>query len=307
MSEHGFDDDVETRALLRSAPPAHALSWVEAALGGRVDGIRPLLGGMSSAVHQLTMISGGGTVRHVVLRRYVRPELNAEEPDVAEREGRSLRLVEPLPLATPQLLALDPTGEGAGVPTVLMSWLPGAVVWWPEDVHRWVAGLAALLPTIHAAAVPPGFIRPFASYEQLSYAPPAWASRPEAWERAVEIFQGPVPPDDDAFLHRDFHPGNVLWESHEVSGVVDWASASVGPVSADVGHCRGNLARSHGIEAADEFTAEWEEISGKRYHPWGDISAIIGFLDGIRESPPAHPAGLDVAIQRAVADIGGGT
>jgi hypothetical protein len=44
---------------------------------------------MSSAVHLLTVQDSREQRRQAVLRRYVRPELNAEEPDIAEREARA--------------------------------------------------------------------------------------------------------------------------------------------------------------------------------------------------------------------------
>ena len=51
-----------------------------------------------------------------MLRRYVRPEVNEEEPDIAKQEAEVLRFVEPLDVPTPRLLAVDPTGDEAGVP-----------------------------------------------------------------------------------------------------------------------------------------------------------------------------------------------
>jgi len=45
------------------------------------------------------------------------------------------------------------------------------------------------------------------------------------WERAVEISRGPAPDLPAVLLHRDFHPGNVLWRYGRVSGVVDWLGA----------------------------------------------------------------------------------
>ena len=48
------------------------------------------------------------------------------------------------------------------------------------------------------------------------------------------------------FLHRDFHPGNLLWTDERITGVVDWVSACAGPPEEDIGHCRANLAIRHG-------------------------------------------------------------
>src|SRR5690348_14560173 len=97
---YGFDDDAETRRLLRS---------------------RPLRGGTASAVHELTVVTPEGGTRRAVLRRYVRPELNLEEPDMADYEARALRFVAHLDVPTPELLAADTSGDDAGVPAVLMS------------------------------------------------------------------------------------------------------------------------------------------------------------------------------------------
>jgi hypothetical protein len=80
---HGFCDDEATRRLLRSRPPRQALAWAAARLGGPVISARALRGGMSPAVHLLTTQDGAGQRRQTVLRRYVRPELNAEESDIA--------------------------------------------------------------------------------------------------------------------------------------------------------------------------------------------------------------------------------
>jgi aminoglycoside phosphotransferase (APT) family kinase protein len=314
---HGFDDDLATRRLLRSRPPAVALAWAAEALGGgTVTVVRALRGGLASAVHLLTVTRTDTTGvierAQVVLRRYVRPELNATEPDIAEWEARALRFVAGLEVPTPLLLALDATGVAAGVPAVLMSRLPGRVDWSPPDLDRWLARLTEPLPAIHAAPLPPpgaGVIRPFAPYHQGCYQPPHWARWPAVWLRAVEWFHGPIPNDagPGVFIHRDFHPGNVLWRRGQVTGVVDWASASVGPACVDVGHCRGNLF-GYGREVADRFTTLWEQVSGTRYHPWADVVTIIGDLDGLREEPPPDRERrvVEDALASAVAELGRG-
>jgi aminoglycoside phosphotransferase (APT) family kinase protein len=280
---HGFDDDAQTRRLLRSRPPRQALDWAGSALGGTVTATRALRGGTASAVHLLTVARPGGVTR-VVLRRYVREGLNLEGRDMAEREARALAFTAHLDVPTPELLAVDPRGEEAGTPAVLMSRLPGAVRWWPPDSDRWLAGLAALLPVIHAAPLPSP-VPAFVPYRQDSYQLPAWARRPRIWAQAVEIYHQPVPEGPRVFLHRDFHPGNVLWQRGKVTGVVDWPGASTGPPSADVGHCRANLF-AYGATAVARFTQVWENLTGATYDPWADVVTIIGFLDGLREEAP---------------------
>jgi aminoglycoside phosphotransferase (APT) family kinase protein len=294
---HGFCDDEETRRLLRSRPPRQALAWAGARLGGPVISARALRGGMSSAVHLITARIAGGR-RQAVLRRYVRPE---DEPDIAGREARALRFAGSLGVPVPALLAVDPVGTRAGGPAVLMSQLAGQVTWWPSDLDAWLARMAEVLARIHAAPLPPpGMIRGFTAEAPASYRPPAWARHPRAWQRAAEIFRGPVPAEPAVPLHGDFHPGNVLWWRGRVSGVVDWQAASTGPAAADVAHCRVNLL-TFGPAVAERFTRLWEHAAGTSYNPWGDVVAILGFLDDLRDDQGSEGLMVEDMLARAVA------
>jgi aminoglycoside phosphotransferase (APT) family kinase protein len=301
---HGFCDDQATRRLLRSRPPRQALAWAAACLGGPVISARALRGGMSSAVHLLTTEQANGRRRQAVLRRYVRPEVNDSEPGIAEREARALRAAGAAEVPTPVLLAIDPTGTGAGVPAVLMSRLPGRVDWWPSDASRWLRRLAGVLPAIHAAPLPPaGMIRPFTACPQASHQPPPWARYPRAWERAAEIYQQPAPALPQVLVHGDFHPGNVLWRRGAVSGVVDWQAACTGPAVIDVAHCRVSLL-TFGTDTAERFTALWQRASGAAYHPWADVVTIIGFLDDLRDDWGSERLLVEDMLANAVADLG---
>jgi len=105
-------------------------------------------------------------------------------------------------------------------------------------------------------------------------------------------------------LHRDFHPGNVLWRRGTVSGMVDWQGACTGPAAADVAHCRVNLL-TFGIDAAEHFTALWQQASGTACHPWADVVTIIGFLDDLRDGWGSERLLVEDMLARAVAELGG--
>jgi len=184
-----------------------------------------------------------------------------------------------------------------------MTELPGRPQWAANQ--RWRHQLVEVLTDVHSidpvAAIE---VRSFAVYAQESCALPKWATKPAVWERAIEIFHGPVPDQDRTFIHRDFYPGNVLWDRKMVSGLVDWEAASVGPPSMDVAHCRINLLYDR-LDTAEVFTRQWEQHTGRTFNRWADIATIIGMLDPYRRNPPAHRQRYDIQamLTRAVNDI----
>jgi aminoglycoside phosphotransferase (APT) family kinase protein len=113
-----------------------------------------------------------------------------------------------------------------------------------------------------------------------------------------------APPDDaPVFIHRDYHPGNVLWSRGAVTGVVDWVNASGGGAGADVGHCRQNLAVAFDGATADEVQRLWQALAGvDEYLPYWDIVAVVGALSNIPRSPRARHR-LDEFVCRAVAQL----
>jgi aminoglycoside phosphotransferase (APT) family kinase protein len=240
------------------ALPAEAREWVAKAAGARVVRARRLAGGTSSIVQGLDLDDG----RRLVLRRHDKPEWLAKEPDVAEREAANLERLASDDVPAPRLVAVD-----VGRAWVLMTRLEGRVVLRPEDRAAWLAGLEALLPVIHA--VDRAGMRPFRMYN-AAQAVPSWSARPALWEAAIDAVQR-LPHDPTVFVHRDFHPGNVLWSDGRVSGVVDWIEASAGPPGIDTGHCRVNIARLAGVAVARSF-------GGPDHDPVWDLASAVDAL-----------------------------
>ena len=277
---HGQGLAGEDHELLRSAPPERALRWSAAALGrgARVVRVWALEGGASSAVHGLDVHDRLGRTHRLVLRRFVRPEWLAEEPDAPAREAAALELVRSSGVGVPRLVSVDVRGTEAGEPALLMTRLGGGIEWHPADLESFLYRMAAVLPRIHATPLPaaPG-VPPYDPYELELAGPPPWASEPAVWRRAIELFKSPAREAERCFIHRDYHPGNVLWADGELAGVVDWVSASVGSPDADVGYCRANLAGRFGLEAADRFLDHYQAIAGRSdFHPYWDIAAALG-------------------------------
>jgi aminoglycoside phosphotransferase (APT) family kinase protein len=301
---YGFDDDETVTAVLRSAPPQQALAWAGQVLGGTVESAEALQGGLSSAMH-LLRVRDGNQSRLAVLRRYVWPWLQAEEPDLADREARTLSFVESISVPTPRLIAVDSTGAEAGSPALVMTALPGRVEWVPEDVDPWLERMAEVLPPIHSATIPtPRWVPEHVLETPRSYEPPPWAHRKRVWERAAEIFHRPAPEETRTYIHGDFHPGNLLWHEGRVTGVIDWQAGCIGFPSIDVANCRGNLF-PYGLDLADRFTSYWEHLTGERFNPWADLVGAISDLNELRKERPTDWQVIEEALTRAVAELDG--
>lgn len=299
----GDDQAAMTRALIRADPPDEAMRWVMSVADARsVISVAAMPGGSSVAMHRVTLVTNDGGSRELILRRYVRPDQFAEDPEVASHEAMVLDLVAGMTTPTPRLVGCDATGDLAGVPAVLMTALSGRPVWAANI--GWLHQFVEVLVEIHAVDSTTVTVRPFQPYTQDSFALPQWVTKPAVWDRAIEIFHEAVIDDDRTFIHRDFYPGNVLWFDRRISGVVDWEVASIGPRSMDVAHCRINLLYDN-LSLAERFRQEWEVLTGYTFHPSADISTIIGLLDSYRRYPPAQRVRRDIetVLERAVSDL----
>jgi aminoglycoside phosphotransferase (APT) family kinase protein len=306
-ARYGFDLPPDEVELLRGPLPEAARAWIREELGAgtRIVSIHPRSGGTSSAIHVVTVEDRGGTRQSLVLRRYVRADWLAEEPDLAEHEARVLELLESTAFDAPCLVAVDPTGAQCDVPAVLMTRLPGRIRWSPRAIDPRMDALVDAMLTIHAVRVPDGVpirdFRPYSVGQHLE--PPLDTSQRAAWERAIEVHAGPPPSTERAFIHRDFHPGNVLWTGDRVSGVVDWCNASIGVPEVDLGHCRINLTRELGDDRADRLSARYRKRSGRgEMHPYWDLISAVGMLDLVGTDFVWLPA-LDEFVARAVARL----
>lgn len=294
---YGHDLEASLEQALRGDPPADALQWLCRAVGAsRVIEVRALPGGMSSAVHRVVLETSAGSRLAVVLRRYVLDWV-VEEAYVPPNEVDVLTRLEHSPVPAPRLIAADPDGTVTGTPTVVMTYLPGRVVWRPDDREAWLRGLVDALLLVHAE--PPDGLRDWFPYAPSpGQVPPSWTRDVPAWERALEAYAGPAPSSERVFLHRDYHPGNVLWSGLELTGIVDWASACAGPPEVDVAHCRFNLAvNADEPAAADRFLALWQSLTGRaEYDPYWDLVTAVSVVDD--EPDPALDAFVSTAAAR---------
>jgi aminoglycoside phosphotransferase (APT) family kinase protein len=242
--------------------------------GAEVTAVRPLRGGTSAAVHALDVRDGSGRRLRLVLRRHLRADWLAEEPDLAEREALALRLLRGSGLPVPELVAYDADGSEAGAPAVLMTRLAGHPVYVPADLDAWTGQMASVLPVLHSQALSPELPAYFRYHDLESVGRPSWMGPSPVWEAMVQVLREGAPPAPAAFVHRDYHPANLLWRRGRLSGVVDWVNACRGPAGVDPGHCRVNLVILHGVSVAERFREAYEAAAGVRQHPYWDLVSL---------------------------------
>ena len=117
---------------------------------------------------------------------------------------------------------------------------------------------------IHDLAVPSAMpaYRPYFTAAVTGPPIPAWSTRRSMWERVFARIDPVRPASPARFIHRDYHPGNALWDGERVTGIVDWATAAAGPAGIDLARMRQNLAGWHGRAVADRFTAWYVRAGG---------------------------------------------
>ncbi|MFK0021457.1 phosphotransferase [Streptomyces sp. NPDC090798] len=260
--------------------------WVAKQLpaGRNVRESTVLRGGWSSQMRRLTLDDGTG----LVLRSFVKPFFRRPAPGLLAREASVLTLLAPYEdLPTPELHAVDAAGEHCDHPSLLMSALPGGVRVDEEDLDRRIDLLAGQLARIHAV-VPADRPRPYQAWTSPER---VRAPRGPLWERAVDVIRREPPAYEGCFLHRDFHPGNVLFtgagDTLRISGVVDWVETSWGPADLDVAHCSTALALLHGQAYGLGFRARYEAHGGRRPAD-AEEHLYWRLLDALAYSPDAE-------------------
>lgn len=276
-----------------------ALQWMMEATGEEIDkeSITPLTGGTSATLYEMKTAGSG---KELVLRLFHDKEWLQKEPDLAKHEAASLEFAGQTSLAVPEIVAFDESGEIGGMPAVLMTKNPGKVILEPGDENEWVDELAQTLAALHNHSAEDFPFEYFSYNDALVLERPLWSKVQDDWMRAFYIVAGVRPPSEECFIHRDYHPGNVLWEEGKISGVVDWVNACRGPAGVDVGHCRVNLVQLYGIETADKFLAAYEKFADEnfQYNPYWDLLSLTDILEG---SPTVY-AGWRVQGMKGLSD-----
>jgi aminoglycoside phosphotransferase (APT) family kinase protein len=235
----------------------------------------------SSRLDAIDLIVNGKRVQ-LVLRRFDDKQWLGLEPDLVAHEAAALAWASNVGVAVPTLVAFDPDGSQSGIPATLTTRVPGSPQLRPRDRSVWVSGMAAAAVEIHRIDADgfPWTYRRYNAKDRLDV--PRWSKERDAWRSAIELVNGPAPRTRECFVHRDYHPSNILWRHDAVSGVVDWVNACRGPAGIDVAWCRHNLANLYSVEVADEFLDAYVAIAGSdfTYDPFWDLMSVVEMLPG---------------------------
>jgi aminoglycoside phosphotransferase (APT) family kinase protein len=280
--------------------PERAHVWAQNHLDRPIASITPVSGGRTGTVYHVRFSSGDP----VVLRYQTKEDWGEQGRQHITAEAIAARLLVGSPLPVARLIASDPTGVEAGGYANLTTWLPGQV-----RLDR--LSSAAIDQLAHAAAVvhatvvsPDARPRRYEFWVPPEPVVPVWARDRHLWRRALELYAGSLPGTPLSLVHRDFHPGNVLWVGDQITGLIDWAETSWGPADLDVTHSRTNLAVLHSLDQAYEFSSAYARHGGtvdpdpeaRRF--WA-VSDILGFLP----DPQPILSALTVARPELTADV----
>ena len=281
---------------MRDVVSADVIAWVERSIGRGAQrvSLTRAEGATSSSVYFIKA-TGGGPPLDCVLRLFTNERWLEEEPDLPEHEAAVLTKTCGAGLPAPKLIAYASDDSECGVPAVLMSFIDGRIVLRPDDFESWLTRMSQALAEIHSVSTTDLRWEYFSWTDKDGLEPPVWSKHPELWERAIEMGLGGPPDHERVFIHRDYHPTNVLWASQKLSGVVDWVNACRGPASVDLAHCRGNLVSMFGPAIAERFLQAYKRVVGPGFvhHPYWDIDALLGTLPEPGWYPPWEAFGLE--------------
>ncbi len=237
--------------------------------GGRLVRTRRLRGGVGARMDVLDIERADGTRTRVTLRRFTR-ENRSSRPEHVAHEYEVLRLLEKLDIPAPRPIALDAQGDILGVPAMALTYLPGRPVYRPRQVVRWAEQLAQALVRVHAVTSANADL----SWLHVQLRDGVWEELDKRREfvqqhgaLAREVHAALVDEIDHVewsagtLVHDDFWPGNTIWRSGRLIGVVDWTHAEVGDRRTDVSQCRIDLALIIDQAAADVFLAAYQAMA----------------------------------------------
>jgi hypothetical protein len=290
------------------------VTWLRMALGAReVEVVGPVAGSTTAsarvfAVRGVRGARGVESAIPVLVKVYDRDLPSVDGPHFVFAEARGLTAAEQAAIPAPRLVAVDADGSRAGAPAIAMTVVRGEVRARPTStVEEWVDGLAAELVRIAEAPRPSIELPLVESWREATDPddPPDWITDAAVWRAAIDRVGTGLMGSTDGFIHRDYHPLNVLWHDDEVTGVVDWVNACEGPIEYDVSRCRVNVALAVGLDGADAFLAACGDLGHDYDRSW-DLETVFSLLGNVDVLLTGNAAGAGLtpeSIRTTLADV----
>lgn len=255
---------------LQSPPPDDRLQAIASAIGRglTVKSVTRLRGGIDNGMHVLELLDGRGRARRVVLRRYRGTESTVSR---AQKEFRLLKLTESLSIHTPRPLLLDDTGETAGAPAIVMSFIDGRPAMVPAEAPEWPGQVAEAIWKVHSADIGSADVRFLGPPVMMGEAVQRQIAGTERFEghslgrelrEAMADAAESVEDVRPSLIHGDYWAGNTLWNGGRLIAIVDWDDGKLGDPAMDVGYMWMDLMVLGEREAAGQFLKEYEQRNG---------------------------------------------
>lgn len=244
---------------------ARLIAWAQDMLGARVETMRGLRAGGSPWLLE--------TKRRSAVMRVA----TGDNVALLRVEYAGLQVAAATGVPVPQALGTELSGDPAAL---LMEWMPGSSLIPPVRPPLRLRTLGAAAAALHAVALPAGvelprWDRPIGpvDFDRLR----AEAPSQTLLQRAEEARDSYRPRHDEGFVHDDLWQGNALWDGDELTALIDWECAGIGPAGVDLGALRLDAAMCFDLDAADDVLTGWETQVGGRAHDiayWDVVAAL---------------------------------
>ncbi len=283
--------------MTRPKPEDRALTWARETLGLAPGAQAESLPGGHGG--QAWLIHAPDAPGEAVLKLAI-PARDGGDERLIAREAIILKALAPYDLPVPEFIAVDPLGQLAGAPALLMSRRPGRLLAGTDAIRDAVPAMASALAECQLRTHNLVAGRRWCPWQPTEgYRVPSWSTREALWNRAIRVVQRFQPPRCDAFIHRDPHPANMLFEEGSVSAVLDWPHAGRGPSGFDGARMALNLCCLVGLDAAATFRAAFEERLARRHDPLLDVYAACEFLPDTNLDRTATALGIELSRNQA--------
>ena len=287
--------------------------------GAVVVRLRPLRGGI--ATETTAVYLRGGPHEQLVVKRYRPndPTAPLEWTTTASLEWERLKFVQRCSLPVPAPVACDLKGDWFGQPAVVMTGVPGRADVTPDRPDAWLSAIAHSLAALHATLVDGAEGALLRDTKVERWSPEGWAKPGALLDRVkAAVASRPLSLSPEAVLtHGDFHPGNLLWRGHRISGVVDWSATALDTRWLDLAQCRADVAIVLGPAAADQLRDAYEAATDRSSPDLALYDVMCAFEmanfyrvaigayreQGLAVTPRQAASRLRIYLQRALAAV----